>query len=176
MCLLLSSLAFAAPFRFAPEDGTLGFHAVASLHEFDGKAGDFSAEFDPTTGKGLLTVGVKSLSTGIGARDSRMVYTSLDAVTWPQLSFRIDGVDDEGGVLTRGQGQAGVSVRGHLKIRDVEQEVVVPAEARWEGGNLRIRGDFPLYWADYGVPDPSILISTLRPDVTVRFDLLGKPQ
>lgn len=176
MWLLWAGLAAAAPFGFAPEDGAIGFHAVASLHEFDGAAAQFTANFDPVTKKGAIHLPVKALSTGIGARDSRMIYTCLDAVTFPEVSFVIESVDDETGILAKGQGQAGVTLHGTLRVRDVDQDFVIPADAHWEGGNLRMRGSFPVFWADFGIPDPSILISTLRPDVSVRFDLLGRPQ
>lgn len=176
MWTLLAATAAAASFTFADADGSVGFHAVSSLHEFDGAARTFQGTFDPASGKGQVVVGVAGLTTGIGARDSRMVYTCFDAAQWPELRFTVASVEDPAGVLVAGQGHGNVVVQGTLRIRDVDEDFTIPAEVVWEGANLRVRGAFSVVWADYGIPDPSILISKLRPDVTVRFDLVGKPQ
>lgn len=167
--------ALAAPLQFAEGEGSLGFHAVASLHEFDGKAQRFSGSFDPETGEGEIVVPVRALSTGIGARDSRMIHSSLAVADHPEIRLDIHAVE---GAEAFFAAQAGVGtgiVTGSLEIRGVRVAVRIPVELRWEGPKLGVRGSFPLRLADFGIPDPSILTSTMRPEVTVRLDLLGSP-
>lgn len=175
MWLAWIAAALGAPLTFAAAEGQLGFHAVASLHEFDGKAKDFTATFDPTTRKGLVRLLTKSLSTGIGARDSRMLYTCLLANDNPDITLVIDDLEGAAPILDAGEGHGAAVVVGTLRIRGVEAPVRVPAEVAWEAGALRVRGSFALTLDTYGIPDPSILTSTLRPEITVRFDLLGRP-
>lgn len=167
--------AHAAPLTFAAADGQLGFHAVASLHEFDGRAKDFTATFDPETRKGEVRLVGKSLTTGIGARDSRMLYTSLLVQDHPEIRLVIDDLEGVETLLAEGKGAGAALVVGRMTIRGVEVALRVPAELAWEGDALRVRGSFPLLLAAFGIPDPSILTSTLRPEITVRFDLLGRP-
>ena len=168
--------ALAAPLVFSADDGQVGFHAVASLHEFDGRAGDFRGDFDPATGKGSVVVTAASLRTGLGPRDSRMLYTCLDVVAFPDIRFDADGLAEAAPVLTAGAGSGRVLLEGRLRIRDVVQTVRIPVIVAWEGENLRVTGALTVPWADFGIPDPSILISSMRPDVDVRFNLLGHPK
>ena len=57
-------------------------------------------------------------------------------------------------------------------MRSSSRDVVIPATYTWEGDSVRLTGTHEVKWPDYGVPDPSILISTLYPEVNVQFNVL----
>ena len=49
--------------------------------------------------------------------------------------------------------------------------IVIPATYSWTDNKLQLTGQKQVKWTSYGVPDPSIIISKLHPEIDVRFDL-----
>lgn len=175
MLLVLAGLASAETLMFTAADGRIGFHCVATLHEFDGRAGQFTGTFDPVAGRGRLVVVASSLSTGLGPRDSRMLYYALDAVQFPAIELKVERVGGEVDLLASRAGSGNLTLAGALTVRGVTRPVEVPARFTWEGAALRLAGSLPLDWTDYGIPDPSVVLSTLSPDLRVDFDVLARP-
>ena len=168
------ALARGAVLSFGSTDGSIGFHAVASLHEFDGKAGNFSGSLDTTLLTGTLVLQAASLTTALGPRDERMREYCLETEHFSDIRFDVSSITGslEGFQAQRGSG--GIFLVGLLTIRDVSQKMQVPATYSWENGGLRLTGRVPLHWADFGIPDPSVVMSTLSPEITVQFDILAK--
>lgn len=175
MLLLLAILAHAAPLRVDDATGALTFHNRASLHAFDGRAKSFRGSFDPATGRGELVVPVDALTTGLGPRDARMRGYVLDGARFPEVRVRVTGVVAGGEVLQAGQGSGPVTLAGELTLREVTRPVQIPTTATWEGSALRLAGRVELRWTDWGLPDPSVLLSTLYPDMSVEFDVVARP-
>lgn len=173
--LLWIALATAAELVFAGEDGRIGFDLSATLHEVRGVARTFTGRYDPAVGRGELTVVVRSMATGLGPRDARMLNFALDAAQYPAVRFQVEATEGDVEALASGQGRGNVALLGQLTIRDVTRPVRVPAAFAWEGARLRLVGRYELRWADYGVPDPSIVVSLLQPDMAVSFDVLARP-
>ena len=176
MLLWLLAVAEAAPLTFTQTDSSVAFHASASLHEFDGKARTFRGVLDPATLQGEIVVEAPSLTTFLGPRDARLSAWCLETEKYPTIRFVLSGVTGELAGIKAGSGGGAVTLTGTLTIRDVSQVVKVPATYTWEGQKLRLKGRYDLRWADFGIPDPSIAISTLYPDMYVHFDVLGHPE
>lgn len=174
--MLLLSAALAAPLSMAPADGQIGFRASASLHDFDGRAESFTGAFDPAAGVGQLVIPVVGLRTGLGPRDSRMQEFALDRLHFPEVRLSVDRVSGTLDALRAGQGGGTLNMAGTLTIRDVSRPISVPATFAWEGEALRLTGALPLRWTDWGVPDASTVLSTLGPELTITFDVLGRPE
>ena len=58
-------------------------------------------------------------------------------------------------------------MNGKLTIRDVTKSIAVPAAFVKMGNDMSLQGQFDFKWTDYEVPDPSIIISTLYPDMSL---------
>ena len=92
------------------------------------------------------------------------------------VAFRREKFVPRGGPSGGDGGRGGdIVLVGTLTLRDVTLPVRVAASYAWEGEALRLRGRHSLLWADWNIPDPSILLSTVRPEVTVIFDLIASP-
>ena len=169
--ILQSAPAQAAAYSFSQASGTVGFDATASLHSFKGKAKAFSGTFDPEAGTGTLTVDATSMSTGLGPRDTKMHGFCLESKTFATITFTVTGVEGAADGLKSGEGSGRVTLKGSLKIRDATKSVSVPADYAYDAGELRLSGSYKMKWTDYNVPDPSIIISTLYPDMVVKFDV-----
>lgn len=171
----LSSL-FAAPLLFGSADGTIGFQATATLHSFEGKASVFDGTFDPETLTGTVSISAGSLSTRLGPRDERMREYCLEVEKYPIILYTVTSATGALEPLRTGSGSGGLNLDGTLQIRDQSRPVRIAANYSWENGALHLRGSYTLKWSDFGIPDPSIAISTLLPDLTVRFDLFAHPK
>ena len=160
--------------RYVGDDtsGFLKFDMEASLHAVPGTAKSFTTEInlaESITGK--IVVQAKGMTTGIRVRDTRMYEYCLDADKYPTIEFEVRGATgDTEGMLSEG-GSGTVNLHGSLKVRSTQREVVIPITYTWTEEGLHLAGNKELKWTDFGVPDPSIVISTLYPKVAVSFDM-----
>jgi polyisoprenoid-binding protein YceI len=173
--LLLPAFATAAPLVFGSTDGTIGFRAHASLHDFEGSASNFMGDFDPETLVGHLKVAASSLTTGLGPRDERLRLYCMEAEKYPSIEMNVQTVTGAMGPLKAGSGSGTLQMTGELVVRDVHQSITVPVSYTWENGALRMKGEWVMRWSLWGIPDPSLVISTLDPVVTVQFNVVAKP-
>lgn len=175
-CLSMAvGVARAEVLRFGPADGDVGFEAHATLHSFEGHAGTFEGTLDTDGLTGTLIVPVRTLSTGIGARDARMRGESLDAARFPDVRFVVDRIEGDTAIVRGQAGSGTVTLVGALTVRDVSRPVRVMATVSREGAGLRLRGRHEVRWTDFGVPDPSVLVARLDPAVVVVFDVVARP-
>ncbi len=166
--------AAAAVLAVSSGDGALGFHNTATLHAFDGSARTFDGQIDTAALTGRLSVQAASLTTGLGPRDSRLLSWCLEAPRFPTIELVVSSITGAVEGLRAAAGAGTVTLVGTLTVRDTTREVAIPAAYAWEGTNLRLNGRYELAWPDWNVPDPSIVLSKLDPDMVVTFDLLAR--
>lgn len=173
--------ALAARYAFDDTSGTITFGMQASLHEIDGAAQRFTGELDIGSAQptGKVTVQAAELTTFLGDRDDRMYSYSLEVDQYPTVEFLIAATTGNVRGLNSRRGSGTVELRGQITVRSATRDVIIPATYRWDrDGTLHLTGAHQLKWTDYGVPDPSIVISTLYPDMDIQFDvtLTERPQ
>ena len=168
------SSADAARFTFDNQSGQITFEMQASLHEIDGTAQQFSGELDigSATPSGKISVQASQLTTHLAVRDERMYSYCLEVEQFPTVDLLISAVTGDIKGLNSRKGSGRIELRGQMTVRSAARDIIIPATYRWEGSTLRLIGDHQLLWTDYGVPDPSIIISTLSPELDVHFDVV----
>lgn len=176
LALLALVRAYAADLAFTEADGSVRLRMSASLGDFEGRAAAFRGRLSlgaasADAGVGELIVPVRSLTTGLGPRDSRMHTWCLDAATFPEIRF----VVREARGLRAGEGGGAGTLRGDLTVRDVTRAVDVPVTWAWEGPNLHLEGEYAMDWSLWNVPDPTVVLSTMEPEMRVAFDVVAKP-
>lgn len=169
--LLLCTTVNAATYGFTQGNGSISFHNKASLHEFEGKAKSFSGNLDTVAGTGSMTIQATSLTTSLGPRDTKMHSFCLESDSYTTITFDVSSVGGDTAGLQSGEGSGTITLNGTLNIRDVGQSVAITTKYDHADGALRLSGSHAMQWTDYSVPDPSIIISKLYPDMTVRFNL-----
>ncbi len=167
--VLIVALASAAPLTLDASASTLGFSVGSTLEEVTGRAPTYTGWIDPVARTGKLFVVAADLRTGLGPRDARLLAYAIEVARFPDITLSVvDGV----GLSPSGAGEA--MLRGSLTIRDVSRPLDVPVHYGWEGTSLRLSGHVELSWADFGIPDPSVLVATVSPQVTVHFDVVAR--
>jgi polyisoprenoid-binding protein YceI len=171
--LLCLAAALAAPMTLtASPGGGVGFRGESSGGVVLGTLGTFAATLDLADGTGHFEADPSTLSTGLGPRDQRMLLHTLDVATFPELRYDVTRLER----ATGGEPSSGVlTLHGTLLLHGVRLPLNVRATLEREGDRLRLRGEVPVSLADFGLPDPSVLIARFGPAVTVTFDLTGVP-
>jgi polyisoprenoid-binding protein YceI len=169
--LTWSVAADAAKYTFDQTGSSVTFHNTASLHGIDGTAKQFSGSFDSDAGTGSLVVQTKSMTTNLGPRDTKMHEFCLESEKFPTIEFAVTGMGGGVDALKAKAKKGKLTLNGTLKIRDSKKPISVSTSFVTVGDDLTLQGQFDFSWQDYNVPDPSIFISTLYPDMSVKFSL-----
>ena len=167
----LSTLPTAEAAKFSGNSGSVQFFNEASLHKFEGNAKSFAASMDTDSLTGSLVVQTKSMTTNLGPRDSKMHDFCLESDKYGTITFTVTGMDGDTEALKAGTGEGKVTLKGNLKIRDATKAVSMPASFSAAGGSVTLNGSYAFKWTDFNIPDPSIFISTLYPDMSVKFNV-----
>ena len=169
-CLGLGQEVSPAKYSFNQAGSSVKFFNTASLHGIEGAAKSFSGSLDTDALTGGFSVKTASMTTNLGPRDTKMHEFCLESEKFPTIVFSVTGIEG-GEALQAGSGSGKVTLTGTLKIRDVTKPVSIAADYAFSDGGLSLKGRHDFKWTDFNVPDPSIIISRLYPDMNVQFSL-----
>lgn len=154
-----------------PSQGTLGFEARTTLHDFTGVALQYSGEARLEGGRPAevrVRVPVDALRTGNDARD-RDMRRLLGAPRGRDIVFRAQSFD---GPPLPERGTARGTLHGTLRVRGVEREVEVPVSYGRDGPRAQVSGAFPVDIRGFGIEPPRVfLVQRMEPVVRVHFTL-----
>lgn len=145
---------------------------------------------DPSSAKARVSIPVASLRTGNTTRDEDLRGKMwLDAAGHPDIAFTVDAValDSKGplapGAVTTGRVKGQLSIRGTSRAFDIPIKLAYLAasdklkKAYIPGNALRIKGEFPVVLADFGVKPPDHILGVKVADtVSIRFALTALEQ
>jgi len=175
---LALNTAAAERYSFSNDDSDVGFHMVTTLHEVDGDCRSFQGEIDvgqKATHTGKVTVQTNAVTTFIDIRDETMHTDVLEVEKYPTAVFDIKAIDGDLEGLDSKKGSGDVVLKGQLTIKTVSKDVEIPVTYTWdEAGNLSLDGQLATQWTNWNLPDPSILISTLYPEIDIKVDVTAK--
>jgi polyisoprenoid-binding protein YceI len=169
--------------RIEPDSSRVEYHITNPIGDVTNVAGFAAGEVQtdsvPSSSLvGHIAVDLRQLTTGIGMRDRHVKSPSiLDVASYPLAEFALRGVETEAGGAATGHENEGVPAiaRGTLTLHGVAQEIEVPVRLRWQHARLRVRGNFTIQLADYGIHRPRRLVIVAGKSVDVRLDLLFVP-
>ncbi len=141
----------------------------STLEDFTGVCNRVSGqcEIDPKkipSLKGKFSIRAADLQTGIDLRDRHMIGPDwLDAAQYPEVSIQIDTAEE---IVKTSANSAKLMLVGTCKLRGTTKNVRIPATLtyldespetmrRVKGDLLRIRSEFDLRLADYGISGPA---------------------
>jgi len=175
--------------RLEPDSSRVQYHIEHSISAVTDVAGtprgELRLELDAGTVRleGEVGVDLRRLQTGISKRDQHIKSAEyLDVERHPEAAFVLTGVAPDSSVrVARAPAPpwwAG-RARGSLSLHGVSHDVEVPVGLWWLGepgrSGLRVRGDFVLALADYGIKRPKKLVFSAGKSVDVHLDLVFAP-
>jgi polyisoprenoid-binding protein YceI len=127
---------------------------------------------DPLSVRAELSIPVSFFNTDGESRDDRLREVMASAL-FPTVSFTSSRLSEscapqKVAAASRCEG----TLRGILKIRDVQKEIGLPVTITTDKDHFIVQGELPIRWADFHVEDPSILIAKLDPTVTITYRTL----
>jgi polyisoprenoid-binding protein YceI len=176
--MLLTTLGVANLAPYEPADArlvsaTLSFDGHATTGAFTGTSsrvtGALTVESELRMSRGWVELEAASLRTGNDLRDHDM-RKSLEVEKYPAIRFVVDAVELPDGLM-RGavRDTIGGSVTGRFTIHGVTRVRRVPVSVSSIGDTLRVRSDFDLDLADYGIGGLSKMFGLLRMERVIQI-------
>jgi polyisoprenoid-binding protein YceI len=110
-----------------------------------------------------VEVNVTDLTTNSGGRDAKLRTFCLQGDQFPKIMFMIERCNMfQGGLMT---------ISGNLTIRDVTRPLVLGTKYSASASEYRFAGAGELKWNEFGVCDPSTVLSKVQPKTLVSFEL-----
>jgi polyisoprenoid-binding protein YceI len=173
-----ASLAAAAPRRFLIGEGSqVSYHVKARILGVVDDA--ITGVNRKVTGEVLLAsrpsgwalAEARDFESGQRTRDEHVAQI-LGAPQTPAVRFvldRLEGFDPD-----RPEGR--ISARGTLTARGRDHALTIPLDYRLDGDQLRIQGEAPLRFSDFGIEPPVVgLVFKRAPDaLTIRLSLIAR--
>ena len=141
---------------------------------FDAKTNAVSGEVTVASGaqeplKGELSVDLQKLQTGIGLRDRHMKDNYLEVKKGDEFAaarlqdIRVESLEGK------------TSFKGMLTLHGEQREVSGTANIKQNGEGYRVEANFPIRYADFGIPDATYLGVGVKDQVQVRVNFTVAP-
>lgn len=175
--LLVTPASAADRYAFDDRAGTIQFDTTSSLHGIPGRATSFSGEVNLDGDNpvlGTLTIQTSAITTDLGLRDKRLWGYVLETKKYPTMTIEVGDVTGDKAGFASGKGSGEIVLEGQMTMRTVQREVSIPCTYSWEGDSVKLAGQYEFLWTDYQLPDPSIPLARMYPEVKVNFDVAAK--
>ncbi len=172
---LLSSGANAAvtKYVFASDKGAIAFHAVGKPSAIkingtgEGAKGELTLSEDKKL-SGVLTLNLKSLSSGIDLRDKHMKEKYLLVEKYPDTQLTVKDLAITPEVAALGQAaEQDLPFIGKLKLKGVEKDVSGTIHIKKTASSLEVNARFSLKLDDFEIDIPKYLGITVASDVSI---------
>ena len=173
-----------------PDSSRVRYHISHTLSDVTDLAGtpsgeaEVEGEGDSLGLTGRVQVDLRALRTGIGRRDRHVKSEDcLDVERYPACEFVLQGVAADTSAAAAADAASprhwSGRGRGTLSLHGVERELEVPMHLWWLDvpgqGGIRLRGDFTIQLADFGIKRPKKLMLAAGKSVDVHLDLVFAP-
>jgi polyisoprenoid-binding protein YceI len=146
----------------------------STLHGFTARsialsgALDYDRGQDALAGPATIRLPVRSLETGIGARD-RAMWRMFDAERYPEIVVTITAIR-RGDGPPDARGRLPYHLSGHAQVRDVTQPIDADAWASVAEDAIEVEGELALTTTQFGLRPPVALgVVRVRPPLRARF-------
>jgi polyisoprenoid-binding protein YceI len=130
-----------------------------------------------TSWRGRIRVAADAaaMTTGNSSRDRKMHEKTLDTARYPQIVFESRRIEADLARFRPGE-HLTVEVAGDLTVHGRVAPVRVPVDVFVHQQYAILAGTFAVGWKQFGLPDPSFSIITVREPVRVSFRLKAVPR
>lgn len=175
-------------YRIAADGSELRWELPATLHTVEGRVPRVSGTIDLERGtvsraepnvemwRGRVRVvaDAGSMVTGNSSRDRKMRMTTLETARYPEIVFESRHIEADLSRFRPGE-HLTVEVAGELTVHGKSAAVRLPVDVFVFPDHVMLAGRFSVGWKQFGVPDPSFGIVTVREPVRVVFRLRAVP-
>ena len=156
-----------------PSKTLIEFRLPGSLHTTHGtfklERGTVTGDLNTGKAAGAIVVDASSGDSGIGARDSRMKDSILEAQKYPEITFTPEHVT--GGLASDGQFRAELS--GILTLHGAGHQITMDVRGQLSGDSLAATSHFSVPYVAWGLGDPSWVFLTVAKEVEIYVATAG---
>lgn len=177
---LLNQPLRAEPQTLSFQTATVSYRSRDILNSWTGKTKQITGSlvYDDKIGtvlEGKVQVGLASLDSGDGLRDSRMRNEFLQTEQYPHATFILKSVEGfskftqwkQWGTKQKGK------LIGELTIRNLTRPVTFEGEAVYTGRELQLKGMGTIKMTDFGITPPSLLLVTVEDTVILEINAVA---
>lgn len=175
-------------YRIEPDASELRWELPATLHTVEGRAPRLEGSIElrrgatsrsepnvePWQGRVRIAVAAAAMTTGNSSRDRKMREVTLDTPRYPEIVFESRHIEADLSRFRPGE-HLTVEVAGDLTIHGRSAPLRLPVDVFVETDHVILTGAFSVGWKQFGLPDPSFGIITVREPVRVSFRLRAVP-
>jgi polyisoprenoid-binding protein YceI len=175
-------------YRIEAAGSELRWELPATLHTVEGRAPRVSGTIDvelagatrtePSLsswrGRVRVVADAAAMTTGNRSRDRKMRETTLETRSHPEIVFESRRIEADLSRFRPGE-HLTVEVEGDLTVRGRAAPIRVPVDVFVHADDVILSGAFSVGWKQFGLPDPSFGIITVREPVRVTFRLRAIP-
>jgi polyisoprenoid-binding protein YceI len=149
----------------APSDAVGRTGAITGQVTITDRSGAYSA------GNATFTVDVSQLKSDKDKRDNKIRSMGLETDKYPQATFAAAGAISVPGAAVKGT-LSKVDVTGDLTLHGQTRKVTIPLEVQRDGDQIKIAGNYPFHWADFGMSAPNFPpFVSVTGEPTLEFEL-----
>jgi polyisoprenoid-binding protein YceI len=175
-------------YRIEAKGSELRWELPATLHTVEGVAprvrGTIDVELAGATrtepslsswrGRVRVVADAAAMTTGNSSRDRKMRERTLDVRRYPEIVFESRRMEADLSRFRAGE-HLTVEVAGDLTVHGRAASIRVPVDVFVFEDHAILSGAFSVGWKQFGLPDPSFGIITVREPVRVTFRLSAVP-
>jgi polyisoprenoid-binding protein YceI len=140
----------------------------------DGAPADLAEAIKASKVKGMTvsipTAGLRSGESGLDKNMRKAMFADKN----PEVTYRLEKYE----LAKADAGKVAAKTTGTLTIAGTPRTVTIDVEFTLGAGAPEVKGSYALKMSDYGIKPPSLMFGAIkvRDPVTIRFDLVLKPQ
>ena len=121
-----------------------------------------------------VKISVLGLKSGESGLDKNM-RKAMNEAKFPDVIYRLDHYET---AKSADDGVLNAKTAGELTIAGQAKPVTIDVEFRLSPDGVAVKGSYSMIMSDYGIKPPTLMLGAIkvRDPVTIRFDLLLKPQ
>lgn len=167
-------------YKFNNKDGKINFELTTNVHPLKANVEKFKGFINVKSKDqknidavdGLLEIDTSSITTHISLCDSRMKSETLSTSKFPKITFKVLNAEIISNKLDI-DNTVNLKLIGNLTIREVTKKVDIPVKVTVSSDKTSaiVEGKYKVNFPDYKVPDPSVLVAKVYPNVDLSFKL-----
>jgi len=121
-----------------------------------------------------VTADLRDLKSDNSFRDSRIHGSGLESDRYPEAKFVLTEPTTLPKVPAAGE-TISVNATGDFTLHGVTKQVTIPIQARWDGRDVQIVGNLPIFFGDYKITAPTApAVASVDDHAEMEFQLFFK--
>ena len=169
-CLLFASFTNAQD-KFITKSGTITFFSESPMENIEAKNSQVLSIIATSTGQMAISILMKSFMFEKALMQEHFNENYVESDVYPKATFR-------GKILNFSQITtiaSNVKVKGELTIHGESKEITIEATAIKTENEIKMKGEFFIDLADYGVEIPAVVKNNIAKKIKVSFTFNHRP-